>query len=136
MSPRPNTQSSESTAAPPQSTRTADPSQPSGGPGMQPQTPGSPRTPALDASAPQMQPPSRPAQPMAAAPNTSCKADSDCEAVDDMCGMCRCLALTKGSAKPACQEAQVQCVMAPCRGKRPVCKAGSCAILDASSGEM
>ena len=138
MSPRPSAQQTESTASPPQPTQTAEPGmpQPSDEPSMQPQTPGTPRTPALDASAPQMQPPSTPSQPMAATPNTSCKADSDCEAIDDMCGMCRCLALAKGSPRPACQEPKVQCVMAPCRGKRAVCKSGTCAILDASSGAM
>jgi len=97
---------------------------------MQAQEPSTPRVPSVDGSTP-------PPQPSAAsAASTSCKADADCQAFDDMCGACRCLPLSKGAAPPACQEAKVQCVMAPCRGKRAVCKSGTCGLLDASSDSM
>lgn len=140
MSPRPNAQQAEPTGAAPESSPGAEqaPNTPPAEPAMQ-APPSTPKSPALDASAPQMRPPQmqpNPSQPAAATPDTSCKQDADCEAVDDMCGMCRCLALAKGSPRPACQEAKVQCIMAPCRGKRPVCKAGNCALIDASSGAM
>jgi hypothetical protein len=142
MSPRPNAQQAEPpTATSPSPSPSPSPSngdKPEGEPAepsMQtpPSTP--PRT-TRDASMPQMQPQQPPSQPTAAAPKTNCNADTDCEAVDDMCGMCRCLPLAKGAERPVCQGTKVQCIMAPCRGKRPVCVNNTCSLLDAAGGAM
>ena len=134
MSPRPNAQQAEPTAMPPQQAPDAENTAPSE-PNTQP-PPSTPHAMTRDAATPQMAPQQPPSQPSAATPKTSCRADADCAAVDDMCGMCRCLPLAKDAEPPACQGTKVQCIMAPCRGKRPVCVSGSCSLIDASSGAM
>ena len=138
MSPRPNAQQAEPTAAPPQDDKPEaenTPTPASSSPSMQ-TPPSAPLPTTRDAAMPQMVPQQPPSQPSAAAPKTNCNADTDCEAVDDMCGMCRCLPLAKGAARPVCQGTKVQCIMAPCRGKRPVCVSGTCSLIDAAGGAM
>jgi hypothetical protein len=134
MSPRPNAQQAEPTAMPPEQAPDAEnkpPAEPSTPP------PNAPRSMTRDAAMPQMVPQQQPpSQPSAATPKVGCQADTDCAAIDDMCGMCRCLALAKDAEAPACQGTKVQCIMAPCRGKRPVCAGGTCSLIDASSGAM
>ena len=137
MSPRPNAQQAEPSSMPAQQEAETEPENaPPAEPNMQP-PPSAPRNMTRDAGMPQMVPQQRPpSQPSASTPKAGCQADADCAAVDDMCGMCRCLALAKDSEPPACQGDKVQCIMAPCRGKRPVCTGGTCSLIDASSGAM
>ncbi|WP_394839019.1 hypothetical protein LVJ94_19205 [Pendulispora rubella] len=59
-----------------------------------------------------------------------CTADSDCRAWSDTCGDCTCRPLAKTATAPKCTRSQVQCFVDPCRAKRGVCKAGTCALND------
>lgn len=87
---------------------------------------------------PAVDPPSTTAQPRMA-PDVaaiSCSNQSDCELADDYCGSCRCLSLMHGAQPPACTGARVQCLVAPCRGKRAVCQNHTCMALDSGAAGM
>jgi hypothetical protein len=64
------------------------------------------------------------------ATGATCGSASDCQAVDDYCGSCRCLALKKGESAPTCAPGNtVSCIVAPCSGKSAVCgSTGICSI--------
>lgn len=61
-----------------------------------------------------------------------CMRDGDCKAVDATCEVCLCLALPVAMSAPVCKGERVTCVEDPCESKRPVCRAGACALMDQS----
>ena len=58
----------------------------------------------------------------------SCAADADCRLFDNYCTGCECLVLAKSEPEPKCAGPGVECVVAPCAGKKAACQAGRCAV--------
>jgi hypothetical protein len=55
---------------------------------------------------------------------------------DDNCEGCRCQALAAGAPDPVCRATHVECFVAPCRGKRALCRTGQCSAFDQANGAM
>lgn len=60
-----------------------------------------------------------------------CNSANDCKLFASYCSTasCKCLPLSKGDPNPVCNGQIVQCLIAPCLNKFPVCTdAGTCAV--------
>ncbi|MFO0724237.1 MAG: hypothetical protein U1E65_10670 [Myxococcota bacterium] len=68
-------------------------------------------------------------KPTAAKVAAKCTADADCKAVASYCHGCACLALGASDEAPACDEPPVNCLVAPCQGRKAICKEGVCAVI-------
>jgi hypothetical protein len=72
--------------------------------------------------------PERSAQREIPSASQTCRADSECQAVDDYCEGCACQALARSSPLPQCSGRGVSCFVAPCHDKTAVCRDGRCQL--------